>query len=211
MSNDALLAETMRKEDATRQKKPALDLIASKESGGDYNILVGGEKAPLDQLTVREVLALQRAMQNQPERYKSSALGKYQIKESTLMSLVHIPVGENEDGSIEYAKDSDGNLKLRNPTDLNLDTKFDAKAQEFAGEALYDRRIQAANQTAVDLGMPLEVAQSLELSKEWASLPDPRTDKSYYDGDGVNSSFHTTQEVYDVLNVQPARSSRPTS
>jgi hypothetical protein len=201
----------MRKEDATRQKKPALDLIASKESGGDYNILVGGEQAPLDQLTVREVLALQRAMQNQPERYKSSALGKYQIKESTLMSLVHIPVGENEDGSIEYAKDSDGNLKLRNPTDLNLDTKFDAKAQEFAGEALYDRRIQAANQTAVDLGMPLEVAQSLELSKEWASLPDPRTDKSYYDGDGVNSSFHTTQEVYDVLNVQPARSSRPTT
>ena len=211
MSNDALLAEAMRKEDATRQKKPALDLIASKESGGDYNILVGGEQAPLDQLTVREVLALQRAMQNQPERYKSSALGKYQIKESTLMSLVHIPVGENEDGSIEYAKDKDGNLKLRNPTDLNLDTKFDAKAQEFAGEALYDRRIQAANQTAVDLGMPLEVAQSLELSKEWASLPDPRTDKSYYDGDGVNSSFHTTQEVYDVLNVQPARSSRPTS
>ena len=105
MSNDALLAEAMRKEDATRQKKPALDLIASKESGGDYNILVGGEQAPLDQLTVREVLALQRAMQNQPERYKSSALGKYQIKESTLMSLVHIPVGENEDGSIEYAKD----------------------------------------------------------------------------------------------------------
>jgi hypothetical protein len=211
MKYDGAQAEAMRKEDATRQKKPALDLIASKESGGDYNILVGGEQAPLDQLTVREVLALQRAMQNQPERYKSSALGKYQIKESTLMSLVHIPVGENEDGSIEYAKDSDGNLKLRNPTDLNLDTKFDAKAQEFAGEALYDRRIQAANQTAVDLGMPLEVAQSLELSKEWASLPDPRTDKSYYDGDGVNSSFHTTQEVYDVLNVQPARSSRPTS
>jgi hypothetical protein len=211
MKYDGAQSEAMRKEDSTRQKKPALDLIASKESGGDYNVLVGGEQAPLDQLTVREVLALQRAMQNQPERYKSSALGKYQIKESTLMSLVHIPVGENEDGSVEYAKDSEGNLKLRNPTDLNLDTKFDAKAQEFAGEALYDRRIQAANQTAVDLGMPLEVAQSLELAKEWASLPDPRTDKSYYDGDGVNSSFHTTQEVYDVLNVQPARSSRPTS
>ena len=55
MSNDAILAEAMRKEDATRQKKPALDLISSKESGGDYNILVGGEQAPLDQLTVREL------------------------------------------------------------------------------------------------------------------------------------------------------------
>ena len=193
------------------QKKPALDLIASKESNGDYNVLVGGEQAPLDQLTVREVLALQRAMQNQPERYKSSALGKYQIKESTLMSLVHIPVGENEDGSIKYAKDSDGKLKLRNPTDLNLDTKFDAKAQEFAGEALYDRRIEMANQTAVDLGMPVEVAQAVELAKEWASLPDPRTGKSYYDGDGVNSSHHSTQDVYNVLNVMQARPARPTS
>ena len=211
MSNDAVMAKAMKKEDASRQKKPALDLIASKESNGDYNVLVGGEQAPLDQLTVREVLALQRAMQNQPERYKSSALGKYQIKESTLMSLVHIPVGENEDGSIKYAKDSDGNLKLRNPTDLNLDTKFDAKAQEFAGEALYDRRIEMANQTAVDLGMPVEVAQAVELAKEWASLPDPRTGKSYYDGDGVNSSHHSTQDVYNVLNVMQARPARPTS
>ena len=211
MSNDALLAKAMKKEDATRQKKPALDLIASKESEGDYNVLVGGEQAPLDQLTVREVLALQRAMQKHPDRYKSSALGKYQIKESTLMSLVHIPVSENEDGSVEYAKDKDGKLKLRNPTDLNLDTKFDAKAQEFAGEALYDRRIGMANQTAVDLGMPVEVAQAVELAKEWASLPDPRTGKSYYDGDGVNSSHHSTQDVYDVLNVMQARSSRPTS
>ena len=211
MSNDAVMAKAMKKEDASRQKKPALDLIASKESNGDYNVLVGGEQAPLDQLTVREVLALQRAMQNQPERYKSSALGKYQIKESTLMSLVHIPVGENEDGSVEYAKDSDGNLRLRNPTDLNLDTKFDAKAQEFAGEALYDRRMEMANQTAVDLGMPVEVAQAVELAKEWASLPDPRTGKSYYDGDGVNSSHHSTQDVYNVLNVMQARPSRPTS
>ena len=211
MSNDDVMAKAMKKEDASRQKKPALDLIASKESNGDYNVLVGGEQAPLDQLTVREVLALQRAMQNQPERYKSSALGKYQIKESTLMSLVHIPVGENEDGSIKYAKDSDGNLKLRNPTDLNLDTKFDAKAQEFAGEALYDRRIEMANQTAVDLGMPVEVAQAVELAKEGASLPDPRTGKSYYEGDGVNSSHHSTQDVYNVLNVMQARSARPTS
>ena len=206
---DEAQAEAMRKEDATRQKKPALDLIASKESGGDYNILVGGEQAPLDQLTVREVLALQKAMKKHPDRYLSSALGKYQIKESTLMSLVHIPVGTNEDGSIKYAKDKDGELKLRNPTDFNLDTIFDAKAQEFAGEALYDRRMEAANQTAVDLGMPLEVAQALELSKEWASLPDPRTDKSYYDEDGVNSSFHTKEEVYNSLNTLQARPSRP--
>lgn len=191
--------------------KPILDLIAEKESNGDYEVLVGGETAPLSKMTVREVLALQRAMSKLPERYKSTAIGKYQIKESTLMSLVYIPVGEDEDGNIEYAKDEDGELRLRNPTDLNLDTKFDAKAQEFAGKALLNRRMEAANQTAQDLGMPLQVAQALELAKEWASLPDPRTDKSFYDGDGVNSAHHTTQSVYDSLDVVQARPGRPTN
>ncbi len=190
--------------------KPILDLIADKESGGDYGILVGGESIPLDKMTVREVLALQKAMAKMPERYKSTAVGKYQIKESTLLSLLYVPIKKNKDGTIEYAKDENGELIERNPTDFNLDTKFDAKAQEFAGKALLDRRMKAANQTAQDLGMPLEVAQALELSKEWASLPDPRTDKSFYDGDGVNSAHHTTQSVYDSLNVVQARPGRPT-
>ncbi len=181
------------------KQRAILDLIAKHESGGDYEVLVGGEQAPLSKMTVREVLALQKAMSQLPDRYKSTALGKYQIKESTMKSLLFIPVGENEDGTVEYAKDKDGELILRNPTDFNLDTKFDAKAQEFAGKALLDRRMKAANQTAVDLGMPVEVAQALELAKEWASLPDPRTDRSFYDGDGVNSSHHTTEEVYKTL------------
>lgn len=181
-----------------------LDLIAKHESGGDYEVLVGGEQAPLSKMTVREVLALQEVMAQLPERYKSTALGKYQIKESTMKSLLFIPVGENEDGTVEYAKDKDGELMLRNPTDFNLDTKFDAKAQEFAGKALLDRRMEAANQTAVDLGMPVEVAQALELAKEWASLPDPRTDRSYYDGDGMNASHHTTEEVYKTLGALEA-------
>jgi len=147
---------------------------------------------------------LQKAMSQLPDRYKSTALGKYQIKESTMKSLLFIPVGENEDGTVGYAKDKDGELILRNPTDFNLDTKFDAKAQEFAGKALLDRRMEAANQTAIDLGMPVEVAQALELAKEWASLPDPRTDRSFYDGDGVNSSHHTTEEVYKTLGALEA-------
>lgn len=188
--------------------KPIMDLIAEKESNGDYEVLVGGEKAPLSKMTIREVLAMQSAMRNLPERYKSTALGKYQIKESTMLSLLYIPIKQHEDGTVEYAKDKEGELIERNPTDFNLDTKFDAKAQEFAGKALLDRRMEAANQTAVDLGMPLEVAQALELSKEWASLPDPRTDKSFYDGDGVNSAHHTTQSVYDSLNIVPARPGR---
>ncbi len=190
--------------------KPILDLIADKESNGDYEVLVGGEQAPLSRMTVREILAMQSAMRKMPERYKSTALGKYQIKESTLMSLVFIPIKTHKDGTVEYAKDENGELIERNPTDLNLDTKFDARAQEFAGKALLDRRMAAANQTAQDLGMPLQVAQALELAKEWASLPDPRTDKSFYDGDGVNSAHHTTQSVYDSLDVVQARPGRPT-
>ena len=120
------------------------------------------------------------------------------------MSLVHVPIGKDEEGKMQYAKDEDGELILRNPTDFNLDTKFDATAQEFAGKALLERRMGAATITAEKEGLSLDKAQALELAKEWASLPDPRTDKSYYDGDGVNSSHHKTEDVLKTLNVLEA-------
>lgn len=157
------------------------ELIASKESDGNYNVLVGGDEANLTGLTVRAVLELQDHMKEND--YKSTAVGKYQMIKSTIESLLYKP----------------GTEELRNPNDFNLDTKFDEKTQDWAADALINRRMEAAKDTAEALGMPLQVAEALELSKEWASLPDPRTDKSYYDGDGVNASHHKIGDVYRVL------------
>ena len=157
------------------------ELIASKESNGNYNVLVGGDTANLTDLTIRDILDLQDYMVK--EGYKSSAVGKYQIKKSTIESLLYVP----------------GTDKLRNPNDFNLDTKFDEKTQDWAADALINRRKKAAKDTAEALGMHIQVAEALELSKEWASLPDPRTDKSYYDGDGVNAAHHKIGDVYRVL------------
>ena len=168
----------------SKSKKELRELIASKESDGNYNVLVGGDEANLTDLSVRDILELQDYMAE--NGYKSTALGKYQIKKSTIESLLYVP----------------GTDKLRNPNDFNLDTKFDEKTQDWAADALIDRRFTAAKDTAEALGMPVQVAEALELAKEWASLPDPRTDKSYYDGDGVNASHHKVGDVYRVLGGQ---------
>ena len=164
--------------------KELRELIASKESNGDYNVLVGGNTANLTELSVRDILELQDYMVE--NGYKSSAVGKYQIKKSTIESLLYVP----------------GTDKLRNPNDFNLDTKFDEKTQDWAADALVNRRLKAAEDTAEALGLSRTQAQALELAKEWASLPDPRTDKSYYDGDGVNAAHHKIGDVFKVLGGQ---------
>ena len=79
------------------------ELIASKESDGNYNVLVGGDEANLTGLTVRAVLELQDHMKEND--YKSTAVGKYQMIKSTLESLLYKP----------------GTEELRNPNDFNLD------------------------------------------------------------------------------------------
>ncbi|MDG4856430.1 M15 family metallopeptidase [Mesorhizobium sp. WSM4982] len=44
-------------------------------------------------------------------------------------------------------------------------------------------------------------AFALNLSQEWASLPDPRTGRSYYDGDGLNASSVHPRQVYAALGL----------
>ena len=168
----------------SKSKHELRELIASKESEGNYNVLVGGDETNLTDLSIRDVLELQDYMVE--NGYKSSAVGKYQIKKSTIESLLYVP----------------GTDKLRNPNDFSLDTKFDEKTQDWAADALIERRMKAATDTAEALGLSNTQAQALELSKEWASLPDPRTDKSYYDGDGVNAAHHKIGDVFRVLGGQ---------
>ena len=40
---------------------------------------------------------------------------------------------------------------------------------------------------------------ALNLAKEWASLPDPKTGRSVYAGDGLNKSHVTPEQVYAIL------------
>lgn len=61
------------------------EMIAGVESKGDYNVIVGGKKAPLTAMTVQQVLDMQQDLINQGG---DSAAGKYQIKRSTLLGLV---------------------------------------------------------------------------------------------------------------------------
>jgi len=202
----------------SEKRDALLHAIGQVESNNNPNIMVGGAKKDLSSMTVGEVLAYQESLPG------NTAAGQWQIKKDSLKSLVHIPTAvvykKDENGEIlepkkveriEYAKNKDGTLKLRNPTDFNLDTMFDATAQKWAANALLDRR----GFKEFESGQIDEAAMATSLAKEWASLPDPSkgTNKSFYSGDGTHDrdTKLSTQNVYDLLNVQVARSSRPTS
>ena len=202
----------------SQKRDELLRVIGSAESNNNPNIMVGGKKVPLTDMTVGEVLKYQKGLKG------NTAAGQWQIKHDSLMSLVHIPTDviyeKDADGNvkepkkvkeIKYAKDSDGNLKLRNPTDFNLDTKFDATAQKWAANALLDRR----GFKDYEDGLVDDATMATSLSKEWASLPDPSkgTNTSFYSGDGTHDrdTKVSVQNMYDLLNLQVARPSRPTS
>jgi muramidase (phage lysozyme) len=64
-----------------------LDLIGRAESGGNYNILVGGKtNADLTNMTIAQVLEYQNSMIQQG--HESTAVGKYQIVQGTLRGLL---------------------------------------------------------------------------------------------------------------------------
>lgn len=139
-----------------------LNTIGQIESNGRYNIEVGGKSVPLTGMTLTEVVQHQKGMV--PRGLKSSAVGKYQIIDTTLESIMK-----------------------RNPNDFPPDRLFDAAAQEEAGRILLQRRMIAAQKKANQTGRPLTYHQARQLSMEWASLPNPDTGKSYYAGDSAGN------------------------
>ena len=149
-----------------------LEMIAKHESGGDYNVMYGGEQAPLTKMTIGEVIAYQDYLAKQGA--DSTAAGKYQIIGKTMKDL-----------------------SRRNPKDFGPERMFDAEAQEWAALTLMNRRGYGKFQK----GEMSDEAFALELAKEWASLPDPSTGKSYYEKDGLNKSHHKTEDVLKTLNV----------
>jgi peptidoglycan hydrolase-like protein with peptidoglycan-binding domain len=59
-----------------------LNFIARYESGGDYNIMVGGKRGNLTSMTVSEILNMQKDMR--ARGHESTAVGRYQYIRSTL-------------------------------------------------------------------------------------------------------------------------------
>lgn len=153
-----------------------LQLIASAESKGNYNAYfgnAGNSSVRFTAMTIGEVLAWQEdfVAQGNP----SSAVGKYQIINTTLTGLV------NELG-----------LK---PTE-----KFDEDTQDKMAIALLERRGASAY-----LNQEITRDEfAAELAKEWAALPRVLGDTpedSYYAGDGLNKSHINVEKVRAAIEL----------
>lgn len=154
------------------KKQIIKDLIAKHESGGDYNVVYGGEKEPLTSMTLGDVLNWQK--EQKKEGAKSTAAGKYQVIHKTLADIVR-----------------------RNPKDMPLDRPFDEATQEEIADILLERR----GWSDFEAGKLSDKEMAKELAKEWASLPDPETGKSFYEKDGLNKSHHSVKDVMNALNI----------
>lgn len=158
---------------------PLLELIGQAESKGNYNAYFGhplSSSPRFTDMTLRQVRDWQR--QYVAQGAASSAVGKYQIIDTTLDGLV-------------------ARLKI------SPDTKFDAATQDRLAVALVERRGSVDY-----INKQLSQSQlAANLAKEWASLPrinGPKPESSYYAGDGLNASLvHSQQILHAVSQLKP--------
>lgn len=153
---------------------PLLQLIAKAESSGNYNAYfgnAGNDKVTFTDMTIADVQKWQaeHIKQGSP----SSAVGRYQILNTTLAGLVDR---------------------------LGIDTKlkFDAAMQDALAIALIERR--GAEEYINDELTRDEFAHNL--AKEWAGLPRVIGDKpgdSFYASDGLNKSRVSVDEVRKAI------------
>lgn len=152
--------------------KALLDYIGDLESKGNYNAYYGNaySEAPLDGMTVGEILAYQKQL---GDVSGSSAIGKYQIKESTLRQL--IKTGK-----------------------ISKNAKFTPALQDKLAKQLLEQRgyskYASGKMTAQSFGN--------SLAKEWAALPllsGDNAGKSYYAGDGLNKALDTAENFLLAL------------
>lgn len=160
-------------------KGSLLNLIAAKESGGDYNVVFGGrntinyngQKRELTDMTVNEVLDWQK--QQRRAGADSTAAGRYQIIYKTLNVLA---------------------------SDMGVgNQKYD--------EAMQDRMaLELLKQRGFDKYLKGEMSEAefmKKLSQEWASFPKDFSGLSYYHGDGLNKAGVSPHVV--LATIQKAR------
>lgn len=153
---------------------PLLTLIAKAESNNNYNAYFGNAANTEVQFTnmpISEVMAWQARYIQQGAA--SSAVGRYQIIDSTLAGLVR---------------------QLAIP----VDQKFDTAMQDKLAIALLERRgsEKYINQELA----PQEFAANL--AREWAALPKvtgEKPEESFYASDGLNKSHVSVTEVLKAI------------
>jgi hypothetical protein len=142
-------------------------LIGSHEGPGGYNQrFAEPDGAPRYSLVTMSINDVLAIPGNTVNGVTSTAAGRYQIIRSTMRGLMR-------------------------QMGLTGEELFDAKMQDRMALQLMEnrglRRWQAGDLSDEDF--------AANLAKEWASLPNPRTGRSHYAGDGVNQSHVSTQEV----------------
>lgn len=154
--------------------KPLLNLIAEGESNDNYNAYFGNpqnQEVDFTSMTIDEVIRWQNDFVRQGS--PSSAVGRYQIINKTLVGLVE-------------------------QLDVDTSQKFDEDLQDRLAITLLERR---GAKDFVNGRISREEFAS-NLSKEWAALPkvlgdNPR--KSYYSADGLNQSRIAVNDLLKVI------------
>jgi muramidase (phage lysozyme) len=137
------------------------NMIGRAESGGDYNVMVGGKKGDLTNMTLAQILEQQSKMRQRGSGFESSALGKYQITQGTLRDLI------NKTGM-----------------DINT-TMFDQATQDKLADELI---VSRGGYNKYAAGAINKEKFMRNLSSIWAGLPMDASGRSYYQGVGSNKA-----------------------
>jgi len=137
------------------------NMIGRAESKGDYNVMVGGKKGDLTNMTLAQILEQQQKMRQKGSGFESSALGKYQITYDTLRDLI------NKTGM-----------------DINT-TKFDQSTQDRLADELI---VSRGGYNKYASGAINKERFMRNLSSIWAGLPMDASGRSFYQGVGSNKA-----------------------
>ncbi len=159
----------------TPQERQLLDYIGQFESsGGDYNRLYGGYKGGTSKPLTEMTVNEVLALQDIMKSSGSSAVGAHQFIQESLKEELK---KANIDGNTLFTP------KLQDTLILNR-LKRSRGLDDFLSGDLSTKGF------------------AKKLSKEFASMPNPETGISYYDGDGLNKSLTSVEDVsYNLNNI----------
>lgn len=172
-------------EDSASSVTPLLDLLGFTEGtdkGDGYNETLAygaytGGDVNLTDMTLAQIDSLQTQMLAHPANvWNSSAIGRYQIVRTTLR-------------------------KLKKQMGLSDDERFTPDLQDrMAVELLVGRGFNAWKE-----GLITDEEFALNLSKEWASMPNPKTGKGYYSGQNAAVGYAAVKAVLDEVRAAERR------